>query len=99
MREGPSRGTGKLRKGSLPALFPDHEDKLGPLLAHHGLHPAVQGVAHVVQGHQLRDGAGVAQPGHLGRYGHYKILKTIFQFPIVICQFELKFNLMLIKLD
>ena len=68
----------KLREGSLAAVFPDHEYKLWPLLAHHGLHPAVQGVAHVVQGHQLRDGAGVAQPGHLATYGNYKILKTNF---------------------
>ena len=50
----------------LPAVqgagVPHHQYELRPLLPHHGLHPAVQGVAHVVQGHQLGDWAGVAQP-------------------------------------
>lgn len=43
----------------------DHQDKLGPVLAHHRLNPAVPGVAQVVQSHQLRYWSGVAQPGNL----------------------------------
>lgn len=44
---------------------PDHQNKLWPVLPHHRLHSAVQGVAQVVKCHQLGNWSCVLQPRHL----------------------------------
>ena len=63
----------------------DHQDELRPVLAHHGLDPRVQGVAQVVEGHQLGDGGRVAEPGDLrgatGELGLYNFTQDTSTSP------------------